>query len=77
LPLLILKILAELKELIAMHDEDHSGPLSLEEVSILRAVLELKEKTVTDVMTKLSDVVMLPLDAKLDRSTISNVGLRF
>ncbi|KAJ3416661.1 hypothetical protein HDV05_000491 [Chytridiales sp. JEL 0842] len=64
---------AQLKELIAMHDEDHSGPLTLEEVNILRAILELRDKTVTDVMTKLSDVLMLPLNSKLDRATISNL----
>ncbi|KAJ3064300.1 hypothetical protein HDU98_012277, partial [Podochytrium sp. JEL0797] len=61
---------AELKELIAMHDEDHQGPLNHEEVSILRAVLELRGKTAQNVMTKLEDVLMLPLDAKLDEETM-------
>ncbi|KAI9332308.1 hypothetical protein DFJ73DRAFT_63328 [Zopfochytrium polystomum] len=64
---------AELKELIAMHDEGNQGPLSQEEVSILRAVLELRDKTVLDVMTKFEDVVMLPMDAKLDRQTIGKL----
>ncbi|ORY53136.1 DUF21-domain-containing protein [Rhizoclosmatium globosum] len=61
---------AELKELIAMHDEDHQGPLNHEEVSILRAVLELRGKTAENVMTKLDDVLMLPLDAELDEPTM-------
>ncbi|KAJ1568867.1 hypothetical protein HK405_012861 [Cladochytrium tenue] len=62
---------AQLKELIAMHDEGNQGPLTNEEVTILRAVLETREKTVGAIMTKLDDVLMLPLDAKLDRATIS------
>ncbi|KAJ3027504.1 UNVERIFIED_CONTAM: hypothetical protein HDU68_003692 [Siphonaria sp. JEL0065] len=62
---------AELKELIAMHDEDHHGPLNHEEVSILRAVLELRGKTAENVMTKLDDVLMLSLDTKLDESTMN------
>ncbi|KAJ3141918.1 hypothetical protein HK100_005572 [Physocladia obscura] len=62
---------AELKELIAMHDEDHHGPLTHEEVSILRSVLELRGKTAENVMTKLDDVLMLSLDAKLDESTMA------
>ncbi|KAI9342899.1 hypothetical protein BDR26DRAFT_801615, partial [Obelidium mucronatum] len=61
---------AELKELIAMHDEDHHGPLNHEEVSILRAVLELRGKTAENVMTKLDDVFMLSLDTKLDESAM-------
>ncbi|KAI8622154.1 hypothetical protein BC830DRAFT_1057419 [Chytriomyces sp. MP71] len=62
---------AELKELIAMHDEDNRGPLNHEEVSILRAVLELRGKTAETVMTKLDDVLMLPVDAKFDHETVN------
>ncbi|TPX73543.1 hypothetical protein CcCBS67573_g05190 [Chytriomyces confervae] len=64
---------AELKELIAMHDEDNRGPLNHEEVSILRAVLELRGKTAETVMTKLVDVFMLPLTSKFDRKTLNTL----
>ncbi|TPX52747.1 hypothetical protein CcCBS67573_g09816, partial [Chytriomyces confervae] len=70
---------AELKELIAMHDEDNRGPLNHEEVSILRAVLELRGKTAETVMTKLMDVFMLPLTSKFDRKTLNTLlkGIAF
>ncbi|KAJ1560122.1 hypothetical protein HK405_008159, partial [Cladochytrium tenue] len=45
---------AQLKELIAMHDEGNHGPLTNEEVTILRAVLETREKTVGAIMTNYS-----------------------
>ncbi|KAJ3100150.1 hypothetical protein HDU96_010434 [Phlyctochytrium bullatum] len=61
---------AQLKEFVAMHGEDHHGPLTVEEVTILRAVLELRDKTVVNIMTHLEDVMMLPLSAKLDRPTM-------
>ncbi|KAJ3094641.1 hypothetical protein HDU97_007733 [Phlyctochytrium planicorne] len=61
---------AQLKEFVALHGEDHHGPLTEEEVTILRAVLELRDKTVVDIMTPMEDVVMLPLSTKLDRPTM-------
>ncbi|KAJ3351278.1 hypothetical protein HDU83_009005 [Entophlyctis luteolus] len=56
-----------------MHDEDHHGPLTHEEVSILRAVLELRGKTAEEVMTKLDDVFMLSVNAKLDEETMGKL----
>jgi metal transporter CNNM len=64
---------AGLKELVALHGEDQSGPLSKDEVSILRAVLDLRTKTVKDVMTAIDDVFMFSLSEKLDRQTIQKV----
>ncbi|KAJ8323544.1 hypothetical protein QVD99_006909 [Batrachochytrium dendrobatidis] len=64
---------AELKELVAMHGEDQSGPLTRDEVSVLRAVLELRDKSVKDVMTLLGDVFMLPLSAKLNLKTMQTI----
>ncbi|KAH6568416.1 hypothetical protein BASA83_003820 [Batrachochytrium salamandrivorans] len=64
---------AELKELVAMHGEDQAGPLTKDEVSVLRAVLDLRDKSVQNVMTKLSDVFMLPLSAKLDLETMQTI----
>ena len=65
---------AGLKELVALHGEDQAGPLSKDEVSILRAVLDLRGKTVKDVMTAIDDVFMFSLSEKLDRSTIEKVS---
>ncbi|KAJ3255729.1 hypothetical protein HK103_006096 [Boothiomyces macroporosus] len=61
---------AGLKELVALHGEDQEGPLSKDEVSILRAVLDLRSKTVEDVMTRIQDVFMLSMNQKLDRTTL-------
>ncbi len=66
---------AGLKELVALHGEDQSGPLSKDEVSILRAVLDLRTKTVRDVMTHLSDVFMFSVSQKLDRVAIQKVDI--
>ena len=44
-----------------------------EEVNIISGALDLKRKTVADVMTKLEDVFMLPYDAVLDFSTVSEI----
>ena len=59
--------------MVALHGEDQAGTLTKDEVSIVRAVLELRDKTVSQVMTKIEDVFMLPLSAKLDLSTIEMV----
>ena len=64
---------AELKELVTLHGEDQSGPLSRDEVSVLKAVLDLRHKTVQNIMTNMEDVFTLPLSAKLDRSTLSSI----
>ena len=65
---------AELKELVALHGEDQAGPLTKDEVSIVRAVLDLRDKTVKDVMTPLEHVFMLPLETQLNRTTIEQVN---
>ena len=61
---------AGLKELVAIHGEDNQGPLSKDEVSVLRAVLDLRSKTAKDIMTSLENVFMLSIEDKLDRETI-------
>jgi CBS domain containing-hemolysin-like protein len=63
----------ELKELVALHGEDQAGTLNKDEVSIVRAVLDLRDKTVDQIMTKMEDVFMLPLSARLDVKTIQLV----
>ncbi|KAJ3334702.1 hypothetical protein HDU91_002588, partial [Kappamyces sp. JEL0680] len=64
---------AGLKELVALHGEDQAGPLSKDEVSILRAVLDLRSKTVKDVMTPLDDVFMFSVSQKLDKKVIQQI----
>jgi metal transporter CNNM len=65
---------AGLKELVSLHGEDQEGPLSSDEVSVLRAVLDLRSKTVKDVMTPLKDVYMLEISQRLDKNTASSVS---
>lgn len=64
---------AGLRELVALHGEDRAGPLSSDEVSILRAVLDLRTKTVKDVMTPLEDVFMFSMSDSLNRETTLKV----
>ena len=47
--------------------------LEKDEVNIIAGALELRKKTVADVMTKLEDVYMLPYDAILDFETVSEI----
>lgn len=47
--------------------------LEKDEVQIIAGALELKQKVVSDVMTKLEDVFMLPSDAVLDFDTVSEI----
>ena len=61
---------AGLKELVAIHGEDNQGPLSKDEVSVLRAVLDLRTKTAKDIMTNLENVFMLSIEDSLNRETI-------
>lgn len=44
-----------------------------EEVDIISGALELSKKTVADVMTKINDVFMVPLDSTLDFETVSEI----
>lgn len=43
------------------------------EVNIISGALELKRKTVAEIMTRLEDVFMLPISAKLDFETVSKI----
>lgn len=42
-------------------------------MNIIEGALELKQKTVVDVMTRVEDVYMLPIDAVLDFDTVSEI----
>jgi metal transporter CNNM len=52
---------------------DANNDLEKEEVDIVTGALIYKDKTVRDVMTKLEDVYMLPLQAILDFETVSEI----
>ncbi|KAI9025536.1 hypothetical protein DFJ74DRAFT_705032 [Hyaloraphidium curvatum] len=65
---------AELKTLIALHQAEHGqGQLSGDEVNIIQGVLDLSSKTVYEVMTPLSDVFSLALDAVLDAESVDRI----
>jgi metal transporter CNNM len=47
--------------------------LDKDEVNVISGVLELRRKTVEDVMTHIEDAFMLSLDAILDFETVSEI----
>jgi len=61
----------ELKELVSIHTGQ--GNLSVDEVTIIRGALDLKEKTVTDAMTPIDKVFMLEGDTRLTRGVMQEI----
>ncbi|KAJ9084461.1 hypothetical protein DSO57_1024142 [Entomophthora muscae] len=64
---------AELKELVAIHGNDHGGSLSYDEVTIIRGALDLSEKMARQVMTPWSFVFMIDLASNLDWVTMRDI----
>ncbi|KND04942.1 uncharacterized protein SPPG_00632 [Spizellomyces punctatus DAOM BR117] len=69
---------AQLKTLVALHEEGYegngqSGELIHDEVGIISAVLDLKDKTVRQIMTPLEDVFMLEASQVVDVELIKQV----
>ncbi|XP_063899219.1 unextended protein [Helicoverpa armigera] len=60
-----------LKELVRV--TDHVNDLDKEEVNIISGALDLRKKKVSDVMTKLKDCFMLPVNSILDFETMSEI----
>ncbi|XP_066905221.1 unextended protein isoform X3 [Halyomorpha halys] len=60
-----------LKELVKLTTEFND--LQKDEVNIISGALELSQKIVRDVMTKIEDVFMLSIDAVLDFETVSEI----
>ncbi|XP_028168076.1 metal transporter CNNM4-like [Ostrinia furnacalis] len=60
-----------LKELVKV--TNHVNDLDKEEVNIISGALDLRKKTVKDVMTKLKDCFMLPMNSVLDFETMSEI----
>ncbi|CCV00555.1 unnamed protein product [Malassezia sympodialis ATCC 42132] len=61
---------AELKTFVSLHQQIGTENLNDDEVTIIRAVLDLNEKTLTDVMTPIEDVYTLPMDFVLDEDGV-------
>jgi len=67
---------AELKALVGLHGQDSNmegGPLSLDEVLIIKGALEMREKTVENAMVSLDNVFMLSMTDKLDHETMQKI----
>ncbi|KAJ2718820.1 hypothetical protein GGI07_005567, partial [Coemansia sp. Benny D115] len=64
---------AQLKELVSLSDAAHGGNLSEDEVTIIRGALELGEKLVVEVMTELPNVYMVDINARLDRTLLTEM----
>lgn len=60
-----------LKELVKVTTDIND--LDKDEVNIVTGALELRKKTVSDIMTKIEDVFMLDLEANLDFETVSEI----
>ncbi|KAI1316204.1 hypothetical protein EDD11_010314 [Mortierella claussenii] len=63
----------ELKTLVSLHQMDGIGELTDDEVTIIASVLDLKEKSVSQVMTPLEDVFTLSEDAILDEDLMEEI----
>ena len=61
---------AELKTFVSLHQQIGTENLNDDEVTIIRAVLDLNDKTVADVMTPIEDVYTLPVDHVLDEEGV-------
>ncbi|KAL7754120.1 cell agglutination protein Mam3 [Sorochytrium milnesiophthora] len=66
---------SELKALVALHvnDGEHAGTLDVDEVTIIKAVLDLRDKSVKNIMTPLEDVYMVNWDQMLDHELMSEL----
>ncbi|XP_049883207.1 unextended protein-like [Pectinophora gossypiella] len=60
-----------LKELVKV--TNHVNDLDKEEVNIISGALDLRKKSVKEVMTKLKDCFMLPIDSVLDFETMTEI----
>lgn len=64
---------AELKTFVSLHQTLGAENLSEDEVTIIRAVLDLNDKTVRDVMTPIEDVFILSADTILDDDGVNKL----
>ncbi|RKP23355.1 hypothetical protein SYNPS1DRAFT_18737, partial [Syncephalis pseudoplumigaleata] len=64
---------AELKELVAIHGSHREGPLSKNEVTIIRGAMDLQEKTAASIMTTLANVFAIDINTLLDRAAMRSI----
>jgi metal transporter CNNM len=64
---------AELKTLVSLHQQLGTEHLNDDEVTIIRAVLDLNDKTVQDVMTPIQDVFIMSSDTVLDEEGVDKL----
>lgn len=64
---------AELKTFVTLHQQIGTEHLNDDEVTIIRAVLDLNDKTLRDVMTPIEDVYTLPSDYVLDEPAVERL----
>ncbi|KAL9685200.1 hypothetical protein QQ045_022648 [Rhodiola kirilowii] len=66
---------AELKTLVSFHGNKagKGGELTVDETTIIAGALELTEKTVGDVMTPISALFAIDINAKFDRSLMNQI----
>jgi len=61
----------ELSELVSLHGQDHEGPLTIDETTIIKGALDLSKKSVQVFMTPLDKVFMLEGKTVLDGQTLN------
>lgn len=64
---------AELKTFVSLHQQLGTEHLNDDEVTIIRAVLDLNDKTVHDVMTPIQDVFVMSADTVLDEEGVGKL----
>lgn len=58
---------------MSFHGEEFQGPLTKDEMTIIKGALDMKEKTVGAVMTKFDSVYMIDVHTKLDKAKMVEV----
>jgi len=56
------------------HGDEETGPLTVDEVTIMRGAMALSENRADSILTPLKDVFMLPFDGILDKETLKIVS---
>lgn len=64
---------AELKTFVSLHQQIGTENLNEDEVTIIRAVLDLNDKTVKDVMTPIDDVFIMSSETILDDAGVAKL----
>lgn len=65
----------KLKEFVSIHseDENHDGTLNLNEVKVIKGVLEMEDKQVNMAFTPLENVFSLEINTPLDKETFQKI----